>query len=87
MRVRWSIAVLVLLLLAVAPEVTAQGCAMCKAVVDEGNAHGMTNGSASVGAGLNKGIIIMMVAPYILLFFAFRKKIIGFWKEFSQAQG
>lgn len=60
---------------------------MCKAVVQEGTTQGHTNGGASVGAGINKGIIIMMVAPYILLFIAFRKKVAGFWKEFSNAQG
>lgn len=72
-----------------APEVSAQGCAMCKAVVEQGEAGGggVNGGDNSIGAGLNKGIIIMMVAPYILLFLAFRKKIMGFWKEFASAQG
>jgi hypothetical protein len=40
-----------------------------------------------VGAGLNKGILFMIVIPYILLLIFFRKKIKSFIQEFSKAQG
>lgn len=62
---------------------------MCKAVVSEGesNAGHVYGGEQAIGSGLNLGIIIMMVVPYILLFLFFRKKIVSFWKEFSSAQG
>ncbi len=87
---RWAL--LLILFVACLPwtfDVLAQGCAMCKAVVEQGDqaGAGVNGGDASIGAGLNQGIIIMMIAPYILLFLAFRRKIMGFWKEFSQAQG
>ena len=79
---------LLLLLLALPPEVLAQGCSMCKATVETGQEQpGIFGGDQSVGTGLNKGIILMMVVPYILLFLFFRKRILGFWKEFIMAKG
>lgn len=54
----------------------AQGCAMCKASV-ESNARNGEN----VGGGLNPAILYLMAAPYLLLFFFFRKKIWAFLKE------
>ncbi len=50
---------------------------MCKAVATEqANEDGST---------INTGIIYIMVIPYIILFFAFRKKIVGFIKELRSA--
>ncbi|MBK6524819.1 MAG: hypothetical protein IPG07_04230 [Crocinitomicaceae bacterium] len=55
-------------------------CAMCKAVAaDEVEEEGAT--------GINAGILYIMVIPYIILFFIFRKKIIGFLKELRKAKG
>lgn len=70
-------------------ELLAQGCSMCKAVVSEGEANNghVFGGEQAIGSGLNSGIIIMMIVPYVLLFLFFRKKIVGFWKEFASAQG
>jgi hypothetical protein len=83
-----AIAVLVLVAALLPADLLAQGCAMCKAVVQNNDgASGGPAGGSSIGAGLNKGIILLMVVPYILLFVAFRKRILGFWREFSQAQG
>jgi hypothetical protein len=65
----------------------AQGCAMCKAVAATSASGNVYGGSQSVGAGLNKGILFMIVIPYILLLIFFRKKIKGFIQEFSKAQG
>jgi hypothetical protein len=33
------------------------------------------------------GILYLMGVPYVLLFLLFRKKIVGFVKEFAGAQG
>lgn len=52
-------------------------CAMCKAVAED---HAEENGST-----INTGIIYIMTIPYIILFIAFRKKIIGFLKELRTA--
>lgn len=78
----------VLLLVMMLPsEVWAQGCSMCKAVAETQPGGNVYGGSQAVGAGLNKGIIFMMVVPYVLLFLFFRKRIVGFVKEFRSAQG
>lgn len=62
-------------------------CAMCKAVVENAESTGKLGGTTDIGSGLNKGIIFLMIVPYVLLFLLFRKKISGFFKELGQAQG
>ena len=74
-----------ILLLAIAPfDLFAQGCAMCKAVVEGEQTFG---GPQSIGRGLNNGILYLMATPYVLMFIVFRKKIVAFVKEFAGAQG
>lgn len=66
----------------------AQGCAMCKAVVQSGDASGRVfGGEQAIGRGLNSGILYLMAVPYLLLFLLLRKKIVSFFKEFAGAQG
>ena len=66
----------------------AQGCSMCKAVVESGEASGsIFGGEQAVGKGLNMGILYLMAVPYVLLFLLFRKRIVGFVKEFAGARG
>lgn len=87
---RSKLLILGLVLLAVAvPEVGwAQGCAMCKAVVQNGQGSGnIFGGEQAIGKGLNMGILYLMAVPYVLLFLLFRKRIVGFVKEFAGAQG
>ena len=52
-------------------------CAMCKAVAEEQE--------EDFQSSLNTGILYIMVIPYIILFIAFRKKIVGFLKELKKA--
>ena len=52
-------------------------CAMCKAVAGEQ--------AEKDESTINSGILYIMTIPYILLFFAFRKKIFGFLKELKNA--
>lgn len=52
---------------------------MCKAVAEDTEVEAQS--------ALNAGILYIMVIPYIILFFAFRKKIAGFIKEFRSAKG
>jgi hypothetical protein len=69
-------------------DLMAQGCAMCKAVVEGGDGGGrILGGEQSIGKGLNSGILYLMAVPYVLLFLLFRKKIVGFFREFAGAQG
>lgn len=61
---------------------------MCKATVEsQPDAANVFGGQQSIGAGLNKGIILLMVVPYVLLFLFFRKRIVSFFREFARAQG
>ena len=78
---------LVALVLVLPANLWAQGCAMCKAVAATDASGNVYGGSQAVGAGLNKGILFMIVIPYILMFIVFRKKIKGFFREFAKAQG
>ena len=86
MKRYWPLLLLVLLL-ALPQDVLAQGCAMCKATVESEEQGGVFGGQQSIGAGLNKGIILLMVVPYVLLFLFFRKRIVGFLREFANAKG
>ena len=65
-------------------DATAQ-CVMCKAVAEQG--QGTFGGEQSIGKGLNRGILFLLAMPYLLLFLLFRRKIVGFFKEFANAQG
>ena len=80
--------IFVLLLSVLPAEAWAQGCAMCKAVVQSGDGGGRAfGGDQAIGKGLNTGILYLMAVPYLLLFLLLRKKIVSFVKEFAGAQG
>ena len=82
-----SALLLTLFLLLLTIDIDAQ-CVMCKAVVESAqHERGMLGGSTNVGEGLNKGIIFLMIMPYVLLFILFRRKIGAFLKELGNAQG
>jgi hypothetical protein len=87
MRRTLTLAIIVAMILL--PELAEAQCAMCKAVVESSveNSANVFGGNSRIGEGLNKGIIILMIVPYVLLFLLFRKKIGAFIKEFSQAPG
>lgn len=57
---------------------------MCRAVAEEA----MYDDSYGFAMGLNAGIIMLMLIPYILLsalfFIFFRKKIAGFFRSFNE---
>ncbi|MFN3917581.1 MAG: hypothetical protein ACK4K0_07545 [Flavobacteriales bacterium] len=69
---------ILVLMLAFTPELLAQGCAMCGAMVEGGD-----DGTGSVGRGLNTGILFLMAIPYIILFLLFRKQIVRFFRSFK----
>ena len=54
-------------------------CAMCKAVAEDTEMASQ--------ASLNRGILYIMVIPYILLFVLFRKRVVRFFKELKTAKG
>lgn len=83
---RFWLPALVVLICLLPADLLAQGCAMCKAVA-QNESSGVFGGEQSIGRGLNRGILYLMAVPYALLFLLFRKRIVGFFKEFAGAQG
>jgi hypothetical protein len=57
----------------------AQGCSQCKLLAKQGSEVD----EASFGTNINSGILYLMIIPYLLLFFLFRKQIISFVKNFT----
>ena len=53
-----------------------QGCSTCRAQIITSNKEDFT-----VGNGLNTGILFLMIIPYIILFFLFRKQIVHLFKS------
>lgn len=58
----------------------AQGCVQCRTQIESSAQNELT-----VGNGINAGITILMVSPYILLaiafYFIFGKRMVSFFKE------
>lgn len=59
-------------------ESVAQGCSQCRARIETASGNDFT-----VGNGINFAILFLMMIPYIILFFLFRKKIMSFFKDFT----
>ena len=59
----------------------AQGCSQCRAQIISSNKEDL-----SVGNGINSGIIFLMIVPYIILFFLFRKQIFSFFRQLKSAK-
>src|ERR1700740_2492103 len=55
-------------------------CAMCKAAAKSD----LENNTRSVARGLNKGILFLMAAPYIIVGVIFRKEIMAYIKGFKE---
>ena len=53
-----------------------QGCSTCRAQIINSNSEDFTTGN-----GLNTGILFLMIIPYIILFFLFRKKLLKFFQS------
>ena len=66
---------LVMLLLAV-NLAWGQGCSQCRLLAEQGSELDEN----SFGSNINTGILYLMVIPYLLLLFLFRKRILGFFR-------
>ena len=58
----------------------AQGCSQCKMLAEQGSELD----EASFGSAINTGILYLMLIPYFLLLFLFRKRIFLFFKSFAK---
>ena len=54
----------------------AQGCSQCKLLAEQGSEMD----ESAFGSNINTGILYLMVIPYLLLMFLFRKPIVAFFK-------
>ena len=54
-------------------QVFAQGCSQCKLLAEQG----AEMDESSFGTNINSGILYLMIIPYILILFLFRKKILA----------
>lgn len=59
---RWKVWIVLIVLLAITPELMAQ-CAMCRGTVEST----VSNGRSGVASNLNLGILYLFVAPYLLV--------------------
>ncbi len=55
----------------------AQGCSQCKLISEQSTEAG----EASFATNINKGILILMMMPYLILIIVFRKKIAGLFRK------
>lgn len=55
----------------------AQGCSQCRMLSEQGTELD----ESSFGSNINSGILYLMVIPYLLLLFLFRKRIFAFFKR------
>jgi len=68
------VAMLFLVLFAIDAEAQ---CAMCKAAAESN----LENDPKSIARGLNKGILFLMAAPYVIVGFIFRKDLVILFKN------
>jgi hypothetical protein len=53
-----------------------QGCSQCKLLAEQGSELDEN----SFGSTINTGILYLMIIPYLLIMFLFRKRILSFFK-------
>jgi hypothetical protein len=55
----------------------AQGCSQCKLLSEQASEMD----ESSFGTNINSGILYLMIIPYLLILFLFRKRIVSFLKS------
>ncbi|MDP4596685.1 MAG: hypothetical protein NWS92_06910 [Crocinitomicaceae bacterium] len=77
-----SIFILVLFVLSSTQQIVAQGCSQCKMLAEQGS--GLDENS--FGSNINGGILYLMLIPYLILLFLFRKPVFNFLKGLFSAK-
>ena len=77
-----SIFLLVLFVLSSTQQIVAQGCSQCKMLAEQGS--GLDENS--FGSNINGGILYLMLIPYLILLFLFRKPVFNFLKGLFSAK-
>ncbi len=68
---------MLLFFLVVGQNIYAQGCSQCRLVTEQGSELD----EASFGSNINSGILYLMLIPYLLIMFLFRKRIASFFRN------
>jgi hypothetical protein len=76
-----SLFLLVLFSIVHTQEIVAQGCSQCKMLAEQGS--GLDENSFA--SNINGGILYLMLIPYLILLFLFRKPVFNFLKGFFKA--
>lgn len=69
-----------LFVLALGQQAYAQGCSQCRLVAEQGSELD----EASFGSNINSGILYLMLIPYLLIMFLFRKRIAAFFRGLAK---
>jgi len=77
-----SIFLLVLFVLSSTQQIVAQGCSQCKMLAEQGS--GLDENSFA--SNINGGILYLMLIPYLILLFLFRKPVFNFLKGLFSAK-
>jgi hypothetical protein len=77
-----SIFLLVLIVIVSTQQIFAQGCSQCKMLAEQGS--GLDENS--FGSNINGGILYLMLIPYLILLFLFRKPVFNFLKGLFSAK-
>lgn len=76
MKKQWFLIILFLGVIAL-DYTFSQGCSQCKLISEQSSEAG----EAAFANNINKGILLLMCMPYIILAIAFRKRIVRFFKK------
>ena len=65
-----------------AQDLYAQGCSQCRLLAEQGSELD----ESSFGSNINSGILYLMIIPYLLILFLFRKRIISFFRTLFKSK-
>ncbi len=77
-----SVLLLALSVLLSTQQIFAQGCSQCKLLAEQGS--GLDENSFA--SNINGGILYLMLIPYLILLFLFRKPVFNFFKGLFKAK-
>jgi len=77
-----SILLLAISVLMSTQQIFAQGCSQCKLLAEQGS--GLDENSFA--SNINGGILYLMLIPYLILLFLFRKTVFNFFKGLFKAK-
>jgi hypothetical protein len=77
-----SLILLILISIVQTQNILAQGCSQCKMLAEQSS--GLDENSFA--SNINGGILYLMLIPYLILLFLFRKPIFNFLKGFFKAK-